>query len=115
MLLTGRVEELKRKLASIGKILFGELLKLGKTAHRHVLVERKDEVAEEHVSPGIHECLRHSEAIQRTDHQYVLPAQIDPEIAAHKAYGLALQRVLQAAAIDDRRDRRGFEQSQTVA
>ena len=44
-----------------------------------------------------------------------LPRKIDAEILLHEAHGFALERILQAAAVDDRRELRGFEQTQAVA
>ena len=79
------------------------------------LIEREDEIAEEHVGAGLDEGLGHAEAVQRADHQHVLAAQVDPEVFLHEAHRLALERVLQAAAVDDRRDLGRLEQAQTVA
>ena len=115
LFLSGRVEELERQLAGIGKILFGHPFELVKIANRHVLVEREDEVSEEHVGAGVDERLRHAEAIQGADHQHAPSAQVDCKLVLHEANRFALERVLQAASVHDRRRFGRFEQSQPVA
>ena len=115
LFLTGRIEELKRQLARVGQILLGHLFERLEIAHRHVVVERKDEVAEEHVGAGVDERLRHAEAIERADHEHALAAQVDAELVLQKPHRRALERILQAAAVDDGRRFRRLEQAQAVA
>ncbi len=112
LLLAGRIEELERQLAGVGEIPARHLFELVEPAHRPVEVEREDEVAEDHVGAGLHERLRHAEAVERADHQHALPVQFDAERLVHERDGLALERVLQAA--DDRRLLHGLEQPNAV-
>ncbi len=88
MLLAGRIEELERQLARVGQILARHLLELVETAHRPVEVEREDEVAEDHVGAGLHQRLRHPEAVERADHQHALAAQLDPQRVCMNAIAL---------------------------
>src|SRR6202162_973397 len=114
LFLPGRIEELKRQVAGGRQILFGERLELGEAAYRLVEIERKDEVAEQDVRARIDERLRHTEAVERADHQNLAALQLDTEFVAQEAHGLALERVLQPAAVDNRRLLHGTEQTQAV-
>ena len=115
LLLAGRVEKLERQFAGIGQIFLGHLFEGVQVAHGHIFVERKDEIAEEDVSAGIDQCLRHAEAVERANHEHVLAAQIDAEFALHILHGVALERVLETASVDDGCYLCRLQQTQTVA
>jgi len=90
----GRIEELERELARIGEILARHLLELAEASHRPVEIEREDEVAEHDVGAGLHERLRHPEAVERADHQHALPLQLDPHRRLHVRDRVAFEGVL---------------------
>ena len=59
----------------------------------HILIEREDEIAEEHVGAGVDQRLRHAEAVERADHQHALAAQLDAKFVLHEAHRVAFERV----------------------
>src|SRR5665213_3508789 len=115
LFLPGRIEELERQLARVREILARHLLELVEPAHRAVEIEREDEIAEDDVGAGLHQRLCHPEPVERADHQHPLPAQLDSEVRLHERDRAALERVLQPAPVDDRRDLHRVEQPQPVA
>src|ERR1700693_1362423 len=61
LFLPGRIEELKRQLARVRQILFGERLELGEAAYRLFEIEGKNEVGQKEGRARIDEGVRHTE------------------------------------------------------